>query len=185
VKVKIVSCATGEKVVAEIRPTRLEDVALWRYWEAQTPSAAEDAHWRWDEYIMLAEMFPEQLTCFVLLAEGEAQGLMLLELEHKNDLGERDVHGLRLSSAPWNRGPGRRYKGVGTALLTSAVLLSVERECDGRFWLEALPDAEGFYRRLGLIELPEPEHETGLKQFKFDAPTARAFLEARKGILDG
>lgn len=79
---------------------------------------------------------------------------------------------------------GGDTKGWGTALLTRAVLLSVEKGCEGRFWLEALPGAEDFYRRLGLIELPEPERETGLKQFKLDASAARAFLEARKGILD-
>jgi hypothetical protein len=71
---------------------------------------------------------------------------------------------------------------VGTALLTRAVLFSVEKGYEGRFWLEALPKAESFYRRLGLIELSEVKREVGLKQFKLDAPAARAFLEARKGI---
>jgi len=184
VKVKIVAVATGEQVVAEIRPARREDIALWQRWKGQMPPTAEDAHWRWDEYILMAKLFPHQLACFVLVAEGEAQGFTLLELEHENDLGEKDIHGLRLSTAPWNRGPRRRYKGMGTALLTRAVLLSVEKGYEGRFWLEALPDAEDFYRHLGLMELPEPERETGLKQFKLDAATARAFLEAKKGVFD-
>jgi hypothetical protein len=117
------------------------------------------------------------------MAEGEAQGLMLLELEHKNDLGEEDVHGLFLATAPWNRGPKRLYKGVGTMLLTKAILTSVDRGYEGHFWLEALPGAESFYRHIGMIELPARDPKTGLRQFKFDADTARAFLEARKGWL--
>lgn len=180
-RVKIVAIATDEEVAAEVRPARLGDIVLWQQWQDRMPVAAKDAHWRWDEYILMAEMFPQQLACFILVTE-EAQGLMLLELERKSDLGERCAHGLRLSTAPWNRGPGRRYKGVGTALLTRAVLLSVEKGYEGRLWLEALPDAEDFYRRLGLIELPEPECETGLKQFELDAATAKVFLEARKEI---
>ena len=107
-KVRIVVVASGEQVIAEIKPARLEDVALWRQWQAQMPPTAEDAHWRWDEYILLAEVFPQQLACFILLAEGKAQGLMLIELEHENDLGEKDIHGLRISTAPWNRLPDKR-----------------------------------------------------------------------------
>jgi GNAT superfamily N-acetyltransferase len=183
-KVKIVAVATDEEVIAEIRPARLDDVILWRRWKDQMPARAEDAHWRWDEYILMAEMYPQQLACFILLAESEAQGLMLLELEHENDLGKKDIHGLRISSAPWNRGPRRRYKGVGTALLTRAVLLSVEKGYKGRLWLESLPGAEDFYRHLGLVELPERDSEMGLKQFKLNAKDARTFLEARKGIWD-
>ncbi len=181
-RVKIVAIATDEEVAAEVRPARLGDIVLWQQWQDRMPAAAEDAHWRWDEYILMAEIFSQQLACFALLAEGQIQGLMLLELEHENDLGERDIHGLRLSSAPWNRGTARRYKGVGTALLDRAVLLSVEKGFKGRFWLEALPNAERFYQRLGLIELSEPETKTGLKQYKFDATTAKDFLENRKEI---
>ena len=59
-KVKIVAVATGEEVVAEIRPARREDIALWRRWQGQMPPTDEDAHW--DEYILMAELFPRQLA---------------------------------------------------------------------------------------------------------------------------
>jgi len=181
--VKITETATGRQVPAEIRPARSEDVILWLDWHSQMPADAENGHWRWDQYILLAEMFPQELACFALVAEGAIQGLMLLELKHINDLGEPDIHGLRLSAAPWNREAGRRYKGIGTMLLMRAVLLSVEIGFEGRFWLEALPGAEDFYRHIGMLELPERDPESGLKQFKLDTQTARAFLKAREEWL--
>jgi len=184
-KVKIVAVASGEEIIAEVRPTRLEDISLWRRWQDQMPSTAEDAHWRWDEYILLAEMYPQQLACFVLLAEGEAQGLMLLELEHINDQGERDIHGLRISTAPWNRLPQKRFKYVGSLLIATAVRLSLARGCEGRLSLESLPGAEGFYRRLGMIELAEPSPEEGLAQFKFDPEGAISFLQRmQEGFIE-
>ena len=155
---------------------------LWHRWASQMPPSAEDAHWRWDEYILMADLFSDQLACFILIVDGEAQGLMLLETEHRNDVGERDIHGLRLSAAPWNRGPNRRYKGIGTTLLARAVRLSVQMGYAGRFWLEALPGAENFYRYLGLVELPGRDDLTDLKRFKLDADAARNFLKSREGI---
>jgi len=184
-KVKIVVAATGEEVIAEIRPARLDDVILWQRWKGQMPAAAEDAHWRWDEYILLAEMHPRELACFILLAEGEAQGLMLLELEHENDLGEKDIHGLHISTAPWNRLPEKRFKYVGSLLVAIAVKLSIARGCEGRLWLESLPGAEGFYRRLGMIELGERSPGEGLVQFKFDADRAASFSrKMEEGFLE-
>jgi hypothetical protein len=181
--VRIIETATGRQVPAEIRPARPEDAALWLNWHGQMPADAENGHWQWDQYILLAERLPQQLACFVLVAKGALQGLMLLELKHTNDLGESDIHGLRLSVAPWNRGAERHYKGVGAMLLTRAILLSVEMGFEGRFWLESLPSAEDFYRHMGMIELPERDLESGLRRFKLDAQTARAVLKAREEWL--
>jgi hypothetical protein len=185
VKVKIVAVATGGEVVAEIRPACRDDVALWQRWESQMPASAEDAHWRWDEYILMAELFPHQLACFIMVAEGEAQGLTLVELEHENDLGEKDIHGLRISTAPWNRLPHKRFKYVGSLLVATVVRLSLTRGHDGRLWLESLPGAEEFYRRLGMIELSKRDPKESLVQFKFDARGAASFLrKMQEGFLE-
>ena len=88
---------------------------------------------------------------------------------------EKDVHGLRISTAPWNRLPRKRFKYVGSLLVAQAVLVSLEKGYEGRMWLESLPRAEGFYRGLGMIKIAERSAE-GLTQFKFDPPGAAAFL---------
>jgi len=85
--VKIIETATGRQVPAEIRPARSQDVVLWLDWHGQMPADAENGHWRWDQYILLAEMFPQELACFVLVAEEALQGITLIEQEHENDLG--------------------------------------------------------------------------------------------------
>jgi len=184
-KVKIVAVATGEEITAQIRPARLEDISLWQQWKDQMPATAEDAHWHWDEYISMAEIYPQQLACFTLLADGRVQGLILLELKHENERGEQDIHALRISTAPWNRLPNKQFKYAGSLLLATAVKFSFERGCEGRLWLESLPGAEGFYLHLGMIKLSERSPEEELVQFKFDTKEAVSFLHNMKeGFLE-
>jgi hypothetical protein len=176
-EVSLTERATGCKVAAEIRPACLQDIPLWRQWQPQMSSNAENGHWDWAALIRLSVRYPDSLTCFALLAEGQLHGLMLLELEHKNDTGEHDIHILRVAAAPWNRGPRGRLTGVGTSLIRETVVLSLERGYGGRIWLEALPGAEAFYRRIGMAELPIRDPIEGLAQFKFSVEEAASFLE--------
>jgi hypothetical protein len=125
----------------------------------------------------LSVRYPDRLTCLALLAEGQLQGLVLLELDHENDMGEHDIHVSRLAAAPWNRGPHGRLAGVGTSLIHETVVLSRERGFGGRIWLEALPGAEAFYRRIGMAELPTRDPVEGLAQFKFSMVEAASFLD--------
>jgi hypothetical protein len=176
-EVRLTERDTGHRLAAAIRPASLDDIHLWRQWQKQIPSNAENGHWDWAALVRLPVRYPDSLACFALLAEGRLHGLMLLELEHKNDVGEHDIHVLRLATAPWNRGPQGRLTGVGTGLIHKAIVPSFERGHGGRIWLEALPGAEAFYRRIGMAELPTLDPAEGLAQFKFSAEEAARFLK--------
>lgn len=176
-RVTLIEKATGRTVAGEMRSARVEDIKLWLRWLPGMSLEAEDVHWEWDEFIALALDYPSQIVAYVLIAEKALQGLMLLELEFEDGEGNACIHGLRISTAPWNRPPNNRYRFVGSLLVAQAVELSIGMGCEGRLWLESLPGAEEFYRGLGMIGLREKSVKEGLTPFKFDSATARVFLE--------
>lgn len=59
-----------------------------------------------------------------------------------------------LEAAPWNRGAGQQYKGVGTVMVAVAIQLSIEEGNKGRVGLHSLPQADNFYRHhCGMTDL--------------------------------
>jgi hypothetical protein len=83
-----------------------------------------------------------------------------------------------LESAPWNTrtlSNRPRFKAVGTTLMFAAVEISRENGWHGRLGLHSLPQAEEFYRRVGMTRLrTDPEHE-GLAYYELTADTAALF----------
>jgi hypothetical protein len=182
--VRIVDRATGDKVDGIIRLATLGDKVLWSRWHSWMPAEAEDAHWQWDTFIDVSLAFPTLAPVFSLEASGELQGVMLLEvaLPTRESLG---FHVDRLSTAPWNRPPQSRYRGVGSVFLGDAILRHLAADFDGRVYLSSLPAAEGFYRRLGMTEFGERDPE-GLRQFAFepDAGWAHIYALGQDGQID-
>ncbi len=75
---------------------------------------------------------------FAITSQGVTQGLMRVDLNHSarqaTQIGKPLVYVEYLEVAPWNRAEFAkpRYRGVGTALLTAAVDLSLEEGFHGR-----------------------------------------------------
>jgi GNAT superfamily N-acetyltransferase len=121
---------------------------------------------------------------FSVVAQGETQGLAQIDLtkaaREASQAGKPLVYLNFLEVAPWNRpelGQQPRLRGVGTALLSAAVALSVEEGFKGRTGLHSLPQADDFYRRNGMTDLgPDPTYQN-LRYFEMTAEQARAFLE--------
>src|SRR5271156_6187957 len=88
-----------------------------------------------------------------------------------------------LEVAPWNRpdfGPVPRLRGVGSALITAAVALSDEEGFKGRLGLHSLPQADAFYRKIGMTDLgPDPAYQN-LRYFEMTVEQARTFLEGEQ-----
>ena len=75
-----------------------------------------------------------------------------------------------LSTAPWNRTSLKNppdYKGVGSILLSFAKQRSREIGCEGRVGLHALPKAEKFYKRKGMIYLGVDREKEDLVYFEW------------------
>jgi hypothetical protein len=182
--VRIVDRVTGESVGGLIRPVRLSDAMLWTRWHEWMPADAEDAHWEWDHFIHIGVALPQQYPVFALEAGGELQGLMLLEVALPR-VADQGFHVSRLSTAPWNRPPESRLRGVGSVFLGDASLRSLASGHDGRIYLSSLPQAEAFYQRIGMRELQGRDPE-GLLQFAWDPDAAWAHIVSleRDGLID-
>jgi hypothetical protein len=61
-------------------------------------------------------------------------------------------------------------------MLALAVMLSFEEEFQGRIALTSLPDAEGFYKKCGMISYPPKVDDEGLKYFEMDSGQSEEFL---------
>jgi GNAT superfamily N-acetyltransferase len=141
--------------------------------------------WHWDWKDKMAQV--EGLLAFrgfSVIAHGDTQGLAQVDLNRSarepSQVGKPLVYVEYLEVAPWNRAEfGRpvRLQGVGTALLSAAVTLSGEEGFKGRIGLHSLPNAESFYRRMGMTDLgQEPAHQN-LRYFEMTADQARTFLK--------
>ena len=122
---------------------------------------------------------------FSLVCGGLTQGLMRVDLNRSARLPDQKGRPLvyvdYLEVAPWNRselGEPPRYKGVGSALVTAAVELSVREGFKGRIGLHALPQADRFYKETcGMSDLgPDPAYQNRMRYFEMSPAQARAFL---------
>lgn len=143
----------------------------------------QSRHWDWPRKV--AEV--KGLLAFrglSLISEGVTQGLMRVDLNQvgrdSSQLGKPLVYVDYLEAAPWNRpdcSDAPRFRGIGSALMTAAILLSQEEGFHGRVGLHSLPQSERFYRdSCRMIERgPDPEYDN-LVYFEMTSEQATAFL---------
>ncbi len=134
--------------------------------------------------IDLSQAMPERFACYSLLAEGELQGLRMLEVS-EDEVVEYGTHALRLSTAPWNRRPVLRFRGVGSVLVAAGLQRSFDDGHQGCMHCSSLPHAEAFHRRNGMVLFDDMDEE-GLKRYRFDEAAARDYLARlrREGLLE-
>lgn len=140
-------------------------------------------HWNWAEKLAYVDGLLA-FRSFCVVANGVTQGLALFDLtksgRHASHRGKPLVYIDFLEVAPWNRsdiGGQPRLRGVGNALLSAAVQLSIDEGFMGRIGLHSLPQADSFYLRCGMESLgPDPRYQD-LCYFEMTAAQAREFLE--------
>lgn len=192
-KIYLVDGATGALVPACIRRgitaadlERIEE--KWQSARSQLAEAklslgrgVEHRHWSWTAKApLLSSGLCGSLT---LECNEEPQGVLLY---NRNPTEARStlvacsaLYVEFLEAAPWNaRTLAARplYRAVGTFLMQAAASISREKGWEGRVGLYALPQAEGFYQRLGMSRFePDREHE-GLAYYELGTKAASALL---------
>ena len=121
---------------------------------------------------------------------GNMQGLLLLctllrTSKIKEERGKQIVYAVYLASAPWNLKhlcPDPVYSLVGSVLVATAIQVSRDEDCEGRFGLHSLQQAEEFYTTCGMTDLGiDEEHTDRLRYFEMTKKAAAEFLpEAKK-----
>jgi hypothetical protein len=102
--------------------------------------------------------YPEIYEVYVLEYDSIAQGIIILQTNEYHSRLDEDknlIYVDLLTVAPWNRAAilGRRnYKGVGTVLLTFAMLHSFNLGLQGRIALNTVKEAEDFYQKLPFFD---------------------------------
>jgi hypothetical protein len=144
---------------------------------------AQDAHWNW-------RAKHQQMTggvqfMYALLDGGSVEALMLIHLSHYSQLtrtaSREIVYVDEVAVAPWNRAVigRRRYEGLGKLMLAVAVSRSLDEGMEGRCGLHSLPQAEGFYQKIGMRDVGLVD-DHGLKYFEFEPAAAETFIKVRK-----
>ena len=199
-RIYLLDVATGEAVDAELRDA-IEDAQLadWQTkWQPALFGVLQDLarkgvpqaqwpqswHWNWQEKTAKVSGLLA-FKGFSVIAHGETQGLAQVDLTKSarvaGEAGKPLVYIDYLEAAPWNRpelGAPARLRGVGTALITAAVVLSVEEGFKGRIGLHSLPQADAFYRdRCGMTDLGQDAGYQNLRYFEFTPGQAGKFLE--------
>lgn len=144
----------------------------------------QSAHWNWS-----AKMTQMQgllaFQSYSVICNGMTQGLMRVDLTKSARIptqkGKPLVFVDYLEAAPWNRsdlGNPPRFQGVGTALMTAAVDLSIQEGFKGRVGLHALPQANRFYEHTcGMTDLgPDPAYNDRMRYYEMTPEQAEAFL---------
>jgi hypothetical protein len=146
-------------------------------WAEAAALNAQDSHWDWKKIAVEAEKTIGEET-YALEAAGQTQGLMLISEKFARlptQLGRELVYVEFVSTAPWNRPElvtDPRYKGVGIALLGTAISKSVELGFGGRIGLHSLQQSESWYQ--DIEELTDVEYDTAKKMRYFEMTEAGA-----------
>lgn len=195
----LLDVATGQDVEAELRDA-VEQAQLddWQtHWQPALLAVLQDFarrgvpvdrwpqswHWNWTKKTARVQGLLA-FRGFSVVAQGLTQGLAQVDLtksgREPSQVGKALVYLDYVEVAPWNRpelGRPARLRGVGSALVTAAVALSDEEGFRGRIGLHSLPQADAFYRRIGMSDLGPDAAYQNLRYFEMTAERARAFLE--------
>ncbi|GEC56286.1 GNAT superfamily N-acetyltransferase [Bradyrhizobium japonicum] len=198
-KIYLLDVASGGSVEAELRDA-IEQVQLndWQTkWRPALLSILQELarkgvpmdqwpqswHWDWNKKTARVQGLLA-FRGFSVVALGETQGLAQIDLtkmgREANQRGKPLVYLDYLEVAPWNRpdlGNAPRLRGVGTALITAAVALSEDEGFKGRLGLHSLPQADNFYRKIGMTDLGQDAAYQNLRYFEMTSEQARAFFE--------
>jgi len=133
----------------------------------------------------------EGLRSFVLIAEENVQGVLLLQDKTQRSRLEPYaplIYVRYLATAPWNRrdkkGPNR-LRGVGTLLMARALRESRDAGGDGRLGLHSLRDSHDFYQLLGLHNFGLDAARRGMNYFELSSSGVMEFSDAILSDADG
>ena len=108
------------------------------------------------------------------------QGLMIVDLSRRcrasPDVGEGMVYVDYVEVAPWNRPswtPHRQFKSIGSHFLGLAIDLSFRLGFSGRIGLHSLPQADSFYRQVGLTDFELDTSYGDLRYFELTSRNAQ------------
>lgn len=139
-----------------------------------------DYHWSWANKAIC--MRSKEYFWFYLTAEGKVQAACVIKHPKSSRIDNKGIFYIDyLAVAYWNRnraGYTRRFKSVGTILITHAINYSMNvLGYRPGFSLHSLPSAESYYQRLQMTDYGNDPDYHGLKYFEAPEPLARSIAQ--------
>lgn len=147
------SVVVDAEVVIDFPDSRFPDVETAWTAERRQLMSVEHRHWDW-----LRKLGNPDYRYVAVTLGASVEGLMAVaKVPRPSRLtaGVQTLYVEFIEAAPWNHPShpnGRRFHGVGKALLAAACRMSDADGFGGRVALSSLPQSEGFYRTCGMKE---------------------------------
>ncbi|MFM6010328.1 MAG: hypothetical protein ACKO99_06730 [Dolichospermum sp.] len=177
--VKILQCYNNQYVDGKILPLsqkHIEEIEL--SWKPELKN-----HDCWDKNLDFSKYLQSKtyLKFYVLEYKLVTQGIIGLHLSYcsRLELGENLVYVSILTVAPWNRieiNSLPKYKGIGTNLITFAIIFSMNLGFAGKIGLHSVKKAEDFYKKLGFIDLGNDINYKNYKYLELSADNAELLV---------
>lgn len=145
----------------------------------------QSGHWNWARKIDEVDGILD-FRSFCITVDKVTQGLMRTDISQisqvariESQKGRPLVYVDYLEAAPWNcsyHGSPVLYRGIGTALITAAIELSLEEGYKGRIGLHSLPQSNDFYAKLGMTDLGPDAKCQKLRYFEMTSEQAKDCL---------
>lgn len=143
----------------------------------------QDASWDWQKKYKHLSSTIGYSGCS-LICGGEIQGLGYFDVseKYKSRIITVKPPGLVyvefISSAPWNRKQiaNQKYGGIGVALITHAIKISLDEGMNGRIGLHSLVQAEDFYRNTCKMKDFGIDEEKNMRYFEMSEEQAAEWL---------
>jgi len=126
----------------------------------------------WDRILKLSYVVGFPWRCYGAYTNYRLDGLLCLGVEGENLKIEY------IATAPWNytHEDAGKMRRIGSGLICFTIKSSIDTKRQGRLLLNALPDAEGFYDRIGMRPTGNM-NDSGLKEYEMQTDGASSFLK--------
>ena len=139
----------------------------------------QDSHWNWVGKAMQLNN-PDYLW-FSLESNGQVEAIIVVYHPQKSRIISDDIYYIDyLAVAPWNRVVGnasRKFKGLGPTLIKEAgKYIGVNLSYGYSFSLHSLPQASGFYTRIGMTDFGPDVSKDNMHYFEIQEQIAKDFV---------
>jgi len=140
----------------------------------------EDAHWDWFKKSII--YCSDRYEWFYMLANEKPQGACLIYHPKESIIDSGDIFYIEfVAVAPWNRDNPigkREFKGIGSAIIRCVLDFAINTlGLKPGFSLHSLPQAMGYYKKIGMENYPERD-KANLAYFEMPRAKAAEMLGA-------
>ncbi len=122
----------------------------------------------WEKILKISFLVGSPFRCYGAYTEAGLEGLLCLSNFER-------VKVEFIATAPWNYYTDGRMRRIGSGLLFFVVRNSMYFGQEGRFVLNAVPDAEAFYKGIGMVRTGR-QNKAGLEEYEMENAAAEAFI---------